>query len=329
MAEETVKPDESTTTTPTPEQTPTPVETPPTPEVTTTETQAPPETPQFSVLESARQAGFPVDQYETDQDAFQAILQHTRSLESELINRQEPQPEPEPKGDEWSLDSHFESLWSVPQYDPSWEDTLTVNPQTGQIEAKPHVPWGVAQKAMADYTQYNSAHRKAMKGLFESGNPYKAMYEALKPAFEKEFAARDDINTALTSDKESAYVDQWLAQHSNWANTSRDFVAFDQLATQLHERGFAWPEALDIASAKFRPQPNQTKQVPQQTEQPPPRETPTEPAEKSMIEDAISKAGHNPSGSADSTPTSHSGPVDAASTRNLFKTRWQQSQAAK
>jgi len=300
------------------------------PTVEVTETPLP---PAFSVLEAAKSAGFPVESYETDSDAFAALMQHTRGLEAELYNQPKPEPTPEPpKEEEWNLENHFGGLWSVPKYDPSWEESLTVNAQ-GQLEPKPNVPWGVAQKAMTEYTDYQSARTSSMKGMFETGNPFQQMYDALKPAFERDFAGRNDINEAFSGKETEDFLQTFVDGHSDWLNTA-DGQAFDQAATQLQAKGLSWKEAIETASWLHGPkqngQPN-TEAAPAPTTQPNADPPPTQPKqeETSFVDDAIAKAGHSPNGGgAPSTPTSNQGQLGASDVRNMFSRKHAQSSAA-
>jgi hypothetical protein len=279
--------------------------------------------PSWSFLDAAREAGYNVDQFQSDAEAARAFFNYTRSLQSPP---EPPAPEPEPpKEEEWTLDGHFDKLWGVPKYDPAWDDLLTVG-ASGQIEAKAHVPWGAAQQALEGYARWQSSRQKAVKDLFDSGNPYQRMYEALKPAFEREFAKPDTIQQEFTTRQESAFIDSFEARHSQWL-TSVDGQRFVNYAEELAKQdGLPPVRALEIAARAFRPIPNGT----QQTQQIQPTQ-PTEPQPKpatSFVDDALSKAGHRPGGTASATPAPSQGALSAEEVRNLFKQDFAKSQAA-
>ena len=295
----------------------TPVEAPP-PEPTSA-----PETPSFSFLQAAREAGFNVDQFDSDENAARAFFQYARSLD------QPPAPEPEPPKpaeEEWTPESHFGKFWEVPKFDPTWDDILQMNPETGRIEAKPHVPWGQAQKAIEGYTNWQMARTKAMNGLFQSANPFQKIYEAVKPVLEREFAKREQITEAISSQGEAATITQFRTMHSEWLSTAEG-KKFIQYADELNRQdGVPALRAIDLAARAFRPTPNGQAAVAVDSLAAP--ETPQPKPETSFVDDALAKAGHRPGGAAPSTPAGHQGAVGAEEVRNLFKQEFARSRTA-
>jgi len=276
-------------------------------------------TPAFSFLQSAREAGFNVDQFESDEAAARAFFQYTRSLD------QPPEPPPPPKQaeEEWTPESHFGKFWEVPKFDPSWDEILQMNPETGRIEAKPHVPWGQAQKAIEGYTNWQMARTKAMNGLFQSANPFQKIYEAVKPALEREFAKREQITEAISAQEENAAIVQFRDTHREWLGTD-DGKRFIQFADKLNKVDKLPPlAAIERALEVFTPAQRQT--VAQAVDALP--ETPQPKPETSFVDDALAKAGHRPGGAAPSTPPGHQS-LDPEEVRNLFKREASRSKTA-
>lgn len=297
----------------------------PTPQVTETSTPTPAVepvvTPTFSFREAAKKYGFSTDQFDSDEAATEAFLNYVASVQQP--KPAEPsKPEPEP-AEEWTLEKHFSQYWDVPQYNPEWDDLLAVNSQTGQIEPKANVPWGVAQQAMNEYARWHTARAKAMRGLFEAGNPFQRFYEAALPALERAFAKRDDITKELSTREEENVVGNFERAHSEWlaAEEGQQFIAFTK--ELMDTDGLPIVRAMQIASRTYKPQPNGV--VAQSAATPEPQPV----ADTSFVDDALAKAGHRPSGSASSTAPAHQGAVSADEVRSLFTTSFAKSQTAK
>ena len=301
------------------------LQTDPTPVETTTPTPDVDPAPQstFSFREHAKQYGLSVDQFETDQDAADAVLRHLASSQQPKADPK-PEPTPEPAEEEWSPEKHFSQFWDVPQYKPEWDDLLAVNSRTGQVEPKGTVPWGAAQQAMNEYAQWQAARAKAMRGLFESANPFQKFYEAALPALERAFAKRDDITQELSSREEENVISNFEQAHSQWlaAEEGQQFISYAK--ELVNNDGIAPVRAMQIASRAFKPQPNGAAVQSATTPEPEPK-----PADTSFVDDAIAKAGHRPSGSASSTTPDSQGAKSADEIRNMFKSAFAQSQTAK
>lgn len=282
---------------------------PPAPEPVETATE-----PSFSFRDFAKQGGYNVDQFQTDEDAAKAFFNYVGSLQQPPPPPPAPKEPPKPAEEEWTPESHFSKFWEVPQFKPEWDDILVMNPQTGQIEAKPHVPWGTAQTALNEYTTWQTARAKAMKSLFESGNPYQKMYEAISPAMERQFAKREQITQEFSQRETENVIAAFDMQHSEWLATD-DGQRFVDGFDSLRKQGMHEIEAIKFLSQYVKPVPNgQPAQTPEPTEAPAPPKP-----ETSFTDDALAKAGHSRSGGASSTPSASQGALGAEEVRTMFK----------
>jgi hypothetical protein len=157
---------------------------------------APPEQETSPLLQSLQESG--VADLETEEDALKYV-QDLRSRQAELeqyanygrqiapyaqdVNqylqdkhqqRQQPQPEPEPETPAWQ--THEQSFWKKPEYDPSWEQMVRLNSETGAYEGiNAMVPAQVVQGVQ----QYKNWQRQSLEKLVE--NPLGLVREGLEP----------------------------------------------------------------------------------------------------------------------------------------------------
>ena len=271
--------------------------------------------PSFSFLQAARDAGYPVDSFETDEAAARAFLAHTRRLEQTSQQPPEPEPEPQPE-DEWNPDKHFAELWKVPEYKPEWLESLEVDPQTGQIRPKANVPWGTAQKYMDEYAAYQAALKRNHQSLFMEGNPYQRMWDALRPVLEREgYVRRQDLESEFGQREVATHVQRFEQEYSQYlaSDEGKRFIAY---ATNLHQQyGLPPDAALHATVEAFRPKSNREWQA---APHPEPEPQPNPPKPTSFIEDSVRKAGHRPSAGAPAPVPTKPGQQDPESVRSIF-----------
>ena len=310
-----------TTETPVVPTTPEPVVTSPAPTVTETAT---PVEPSFSFLSAAREAGFPVDRYESDEAAAKAFFNHVRQLE---YTRQ-PQPEPEPPKQEeepWDRDKYFQKLWDLPEYNPAWEQQLVRDDQ-GRLVPREDLPWMQAQEVLGKYQTYQDRRTQLLNDFIS--NPYKATWGMMEEMLKREgYIRQDDLQTTFQSKEVDEYIQGFRSEHEAWLSTTegRQFLG---VVAELEEGGMTDPrQIIAIASRVVPPKQPQPVKTPEQEAETKVQETAKEvekqaakEKEASFLEDAAKKAGHRPSGGT-ATASSEPGRQSPDDIRNMFAKR--------
>lgn len=143
----------------------------------------------------------------------------------------QPQPEPkeEPKSLEDRLRDHWNGIWERPQYDPTWEHQVQINPDTGMFEGiSPLTPASAVQGMNA----YRDWQRKALNSLIT--DPFDLTWKAIRPGVE-------DV------------VKNLVQQELNTYRTSQDFDAIErQYENVLYEKDPNGNRVVDPATGAYK-----------------------------------------------------------------------------
>lgn len=178
--------------------------------------QQPPQQPDF--ISRLQQAGFDTSRFQSEDDAIRAFVDQQQQLQALqpyaqygqqlipyaqqfrefLASQQQPaqpaqQQEPETKKSlEERLQEHWRSIWNAPEYDPTWERMVQLNPDTGMYEGvSPVVPANVVQQM----NQYRDWQRQSIDKLLR--DPFSLQWNAMRPGIED--VTREIIQQELAS----------------------------------------------------------------------------------------------------------------------------------
>lgn len=201
-----------------------------------------------------KDSGLKIDQFKTDKELVDALLNERKTLNQyaqgyqqfaphaaefyqwqaqQKSQQQQPQSQqqqaPAPAAtkaeakEAWDAKKHFASKWNVPAYDPKW-DYLKNNGLVELDERGLYVPVQGAELTVAPHLEAMNAHRAAqaeqMQQLFQRSNPLEYLYESLLPAFQQTF--KQDISQQFA---------EWQAQQqaeAAQAQTSDKLAQWDQ-----------------------------------------------------------------------------------------------------
>jgi hypothetical protein len=305
---------------------------------------APPAAPPSSaVLTKLAQYGLSADQFPDEDTALRYLVERAQQYEQVLpwanIGRQvyphreqfnqylagqqapaaPPAPAPAPAQPEsFDLDAHFKKHWDVPEYDPSWEKLVTLNPQTGLFEP---VSPGVMPSVVDAANKYAATVRAKQRELL--ANPLKVTYqglvEPLKREILREIEQRQEQQTHIQQitqfeQQYAPYIYQTDANgqvlvdpFTNQPTFSAFGHRFAQHVQDLREAGMTNPlkiqnKALELATFDLlRVQQQQQLQAPPPAPAAPPAAPAPTPAQasaqqtRSFLDNALARAAHNPS----------------------------------
>lgn len=131
---------------------------------------------------------------------FNEFLQTRQQAQAQ----QTQQPAAPKKSIEETLKEHWNSMWKAPEYDPSWDAMVKMNPETGFYEGiSPFVPAQVVQgmNARRDWM------RNSLNKMLE--NPFEMQWKALQPGIQ-------------------AVIQQEVQRELSSYNVNREFDALEQ-----------------------------------------------------------------------------------------------------
>lgn len=164
----------------------------------------------------------------------QQVMPYAQQVAEAIGNRKQAAvPVEEPKEPPQSLDErlreHWNSIWDRPQYDPSWETQVQINPETGMFEGtSPFTPAPVVQGMNA----YREWQRKALNSLIT--DPFDITWKAIRPGVE-------DV------------VKNLVQQELNSYRTANDFDRIEQqYESVLYEHDANGNRVVDPATGGYR-----------------------------------------------------------------------------
>jgi hypothetical protein len=231
---------------------------------------------QVNFRELAGKAGLRADQFQTDQELFEAMLTersqllplvnvgrqfapHLTEFQKFLQQQQAAAPaEAAVDPNEFDLDKHFDKEWGAPAWDKQWDffidkEMLVKDEETGLLVPKPGYEAMVAPhvQKINDALELQS---KQHLNLFR-GNPYKAIHQALSPVLKREmeqffterFGAQQ--TQAQQQTELQSFEKQYGSQLFDQAGQPTAIGAkLGQIAGRMMDNGMPEHEALTLAA---------------------------------------------------------------------------------
>lgn len=234
-----------------------------------------------SLLSRAQAAGLPLDGIDSSDKLAEAIMDRylqdrayadygRQSLATSTSNQANPQANEkygsgegnssQAVADEFDLEGHFGGLWKASELSEQAKFLIdrgaVVLGEDGMFVAKP----GFEAWALPHLSAINEAHqtRESQLRSFFEGNPYKAIYEAIRPAFEHEFGrkAQEESQRALTEYQQVNFVEKFQNDNKAWlfdaaGNLTAQGNAFRSAVAELREQGISDPQKLAAWAMKI------------------------------------------------------------------------------
>lgn len=286
---------------------------------------ASPPAPQFNT-ESLNGLGIDPSKFETPQQLIDALAQQAREqqsalrfVSSQMQGRQPSAPATPPAtpAEEWSVEKHLQSQWTIPQPDPQWAGLIksgVVIQQDGEyVSANPANVW--VDQFLPAMNNYETERRGYLQSYLE--NPLKKTYEALKDPVERMIDERvkQGISEAYQRERREQFVDSWFKENDKdlyaetrvnpmtgeetkvltpWAQQIQDFCneLKDNGVTDVAKQLQLAMRAIPKATQATPPPPAAAAATPAPTPAPAPAPAPT----TSWLQDTYVKAGNDGNG---------------------------------
>lgn len=205
----------------------------------------------------------PLEGIQSDADLANALLEHLQRInpyvqlgQTQLAAPQAPAapaaaPAAEP---EWTLDSHFQSVWKAPEWKPEYQHAidreLVQADEQGRIVPAPGCE-ALVLPILAGMNEAVAGMREARANLFE-GNPYRNFYDALAPAIEKrvEQMLEERFTGYQQTQQQMSLLDKFESDNAAWLyqpgtqTLTEKGQAFAKEVQALREDGVTNPERL-------------------------------------------------------------------------------------
>lgn len=292
-----------------------------------------PATPaQQNYRELAAKAGLKTEQFKSDEELFQAMLEERRQMQplvnvgrqfaphlSEFEKYLQSQQQAAPAAaaaapadpNAFDAEKHFSEKWGAPAWDSTWDFFINKGMLTRDEESGLLVPAQGFEAMVAPHIEkINSAleaQSQAHRDLFR-GNPYKTIHEALMPAFQHEMKTffEQQFGARQTQQQQQTEVERFEQQYASvlfTKDTAGNEVvtpAGQKLASyaqKMVERGFSDAEALNMAAEMM----GLSAQTPAPAAQPAVPATPVQ-ASGAKVESFIDQARRNATQQPNSAP---------------------------